>query len=97
MLSKKLFGGNKKFSKAPDAFRAQRRGGPHRVSEKHHGPSYRHYRASQRRGSPKITICEIFDVVRFSTFSTASARRRSPAMSAFPPLFGVERTFVRQA
>jgi putative ABC transport system substrate-binding protein len=38
-----------------------------------HGPSYRHYGASQRRGSPKFTICEIFGVVRFSTFSTASA------------------------
>jgi hypothetical protein len=28
------------------------------------GPSYRHHRASQR-GSPKITICKIFGVVRF--------------------------------
>ena len=61
MLSKKSFGGNKqKFSKGPDAFRAQRGEGPHRVSKKRHGPSYRHYRASQRRGSPKITFCEIF-------------------------------------
>src|SRR5215471_8846039 len=45
----------------------------HIASQKNdHGPSYRHYRASQRRSSPKITICEIFGVVRFSTFSTAS-------------------------
>jgi hypothetical protein len=37
----------------------------HIVSQKNdHGPSYRHHRASQG-GSPKITICEIFGVVRF--------------------------------
>ena len=47
----------------------------HIASQKNdHGPSYRHYRASQRRGSPKFTICEIFGVVRFSTFSTASVK-----------------------
>src|SRR5215831_19874258 len=34
MLSKKSFGVQAKFSKAPGAFRAQRREGPHRVSEK---------------------------------------------------------------
>jgi hypothetical protein len=55
----------------------------HIASQKNdHGLSYRHYEASQRRSSPKITICEIFGVVRFSTFSTASAKTGSgPAYS----------------
>src|ERR1700756_5910211 len=49
----------------------------HIASQKNdHGLSYRHYKASQRRSSPKITICEIFGVVRFSTFSTASVKLR---------------------
>ena len=46
----------------------------HVASQKNdHGPSYRCYGASQRRSCPKIIICEIFRVVRFSTFSTVSA------------------------
>jgi len=73
MLSKKSFGGNKRnFLKLLMRF-ARSDVRDHIVSQKNdHGPSYRHYRASQRRGSPKITICEIFGVVRFSDFSTAS-------------------------
>src|SRR5246127_5865134 len=52
----------------------------HIASQKNdHGLSYRHYKASQRRSSPKITICEIFGVVRFSTFSTASTHSGSRA------------------
>jgi hypothetical protein len=39
-----------------------------------HGASYRHYRASALRNRPKTDICEIFGVVRFSTFSTLSTR-----------------------
>jgi hypothetical protein len=54
----------------------------HIASQKNdHGLSYRHYKASQRRSSPKITICEIFGVVRFSTFSTASTRSGHPLAS----------------
>jgi hypothetical protein len=37
-----------------------------------HGASYRHYGASALRNRPKTDICEIFGVVRFSTFSTLS-------------------------
>jgi hypothetical protein len=37
-----------------------------------HGLSYWRYAASQRRTCPKINICEIFGVFRFSTFSTVS-------------------------
>jgi hypothetical protein len=49
----------------------------HIASQKNdHGLPHRNYKAPQRRSSPKITICEIFGVVRFSTFSTASARLR---------------------
>jgi hypothetical protein len=80
MLSKKDFEGNKRnFLELLMRFvRGDLR--DHIVSHKNdHGPSYRHYRASQRRGSSKITICEIFGVVRFSTFSTASTRNRRRA------------------
>ena len=46
----------------------------HVVSQKNdHGLSYWRYAASQRRTCPKINICEIFGVFRFSTFSTVSA------------------------
>jgi hypothetical protein len=79
MLSKKSFGGNKRnFLKLLMRFvRSDVR--DHIVSLKNdHGPSYRHYRASQRRSS----ICEIFGVVRFSTFSTASTpSRRQPSQN----------------
>ena len=41
----------------------------HVVSQKNdHGLSYWRYAASQRRTCPKINICEIFGVFRFSTF-----------------------------
>jgi len=47
----------------------------HVVSQKNdHGLSYWRYAASQRRTCPKINICEIFGVVRFSTFATISAQ-----------------------
>jgi hypothetical protein len=62
----------------------------HIASQKNdHGLSYRNCEASQRRSSPKITICEIFGVVRFSTFSTASVkvgRTHSEQMSSVLPL-----------
>jgi hypothetical protein len=75
MLSKKSFGGiYEDFLKLP--MRSMRGDvWDHIASQKNdHGLSYRHYEASQRRSSPKITICEIFGVVRFSTFSTASVQ-----------------------
>jgi hypothetical protein len=77
MLSKKSFGGiYEDFLKLP--MRSMRGDvWDHIASQKNdHGLSYRHYKASQRRSSPKITICEIFGVVRFSTFSTASVKLR---------------------
>jgi hypothetical protein len=72
---KSLLGGNKpNFLKLLMRFvRSDVR--DHIVSQKNDlRTSYRHYRASQRRSSPRITICEIFGVVRFSTFSKASTR-----------------------
>jgi hypothetical protein len=75
MLSKKSFGGiYENFLKLlMRSMRGDVR--DHIASQKNdHGLSYRHYKASQRRSSPKITICEIFGVVRFSTFSTASVK-----------------------
>jgi hypothetical protein len=75
MLSKKSFGGiYENFLKLlMRSIRGDVR--DHIASQKNdHGRSYRHYKASQRRSSPKITSCEIFGVARFSTFSTASAK-----------------------
>jgi len=77
MLSKKSFAGiYENFLKLlMRSMRGDAR--DHIASQKNdHGLSYRHYKASQRRSSPKITICEIFGVVRFSTFSTASVKLR---------------------
>jgi hypothetical protein len=46
----------------------------HIVSHKNdHGASYRRYEVLPWRSRPKINFCEIFDVVRFSTFATLSA------------------------
>jgi len=46
----------------------------HIVSHKNdHGASYRRYRVLQWRSRLKINFCEIFSVVRFSTFATLSA------------------------
>src|ERR1700745_4114578 len=83
MLSKKSFGGIcENFLKLlMRSIRGDVR--DHIASQKNdHGRSYRHYKASQRRSSPKITICEIFGVVRFSTFSTASTHLRHAAVPA---------------
>src|ERR1700746_247515 len=69
MLSKKSFGGiYENFLKLlMRSMRGDVR--DHIASQKNdHGLSYRHYKASQRRNSPKITLCQIFGVVRFSTF-----------------------------
>jgi hypothetical protein len=60
--------------------------------ENDHGLSYRHHRASQRRSSPKTTICEIFGVVRFSTFSTASVNLGSQGCHEPGPVYRQERT-----
>ena len=89
---KSLLGGNKQdFLKLLMGFvRSDVR--DHIASQKNdHGPSYRHYRASQRRGSPKFTICEIFGVVRFSTFSTASVNRVGFGSPDECPLYPEER------
>jgi len=56
----------------------------HVASQKNdHGLSYRRCRASQRRSCPKISICEIFGVVRFSTFSTVSGVKLAVASADF--------------
>src|ERR1700745_2393282 len=85
MLSKKSFGGI--YENFLNLLMRSVRGDvrDHIASQKNdHGLPYRHYKASQRRSSPKITICEIFGVVRFSTFSTASTKERH--WHAFPGL-----------
>ena len=50
----------------------------HIVSHKNdHGASYRRYGVLPWRSRLKINFCEIFDVVRFSTFATLSANNGS--------------------
>jgi hypothetical protein len=51
-----------------------------------HRPSYRRYGTSQQRYCPKISICEIFGVVRFSTFSTISAQSGHTSKTPMPAL-----------
>jgi hypothetical protein len=52
-----------------------------------HGASCQRYRALQRRSRLKINFCEIFGVVRFSTFATLSVvKRTSLPTGPFPPL-----------
>jgi hypothetical protein len=52
----------------------------HIVSHKNdHGASYRRYGALQWRSRLKINFCEIFDVVRSSSFATQSRRKRTPS------------------
>jgi hypothetical protein len=41
-----------------------------------HGASYRRHGVLQWWSRQKINVCEIFGVVRFSTFATQSANRR---------------------
>jgi hypothetical protein len=48
------------------------------VSHKNdHGASYRRYGVLPWRSRIKINFCEIFGVVRFSTFATLSPRQRT--------------------
>ena len=62
----------------------------HIVSHKNdHGASYGRYAVLQRWGRLKISFCEIFGVVQFSTFATQSSRKptswRSRRVSAEGP------------
>src|ERR1700733_4245112 len=68
----------------------------HVVSQKNdHGLSYWRYAASQRRTCPKINICEIFGVFRFSTFSTVSANRRHQARYLITSSAGGDKGLMR--
>jgi hypothetical protein len=64
----------------------------HIVSHKNdHGASYWRYGILRWRSWLKINICEIFGVVRFSTFATISALFGHTAVVALCPLLGAER------
>jgi hypothetical protein len=63
----------------------------HIASQKNdHGPSYRHYNASQRRSIPKITICEIFGVVRFFDFFDSIGQTEKNSVRAYVLRFALE-------
>src|SRR4029077_1171331 len=51
-----------------------------------HGASYGRYAALQWRSRLKISFCEIFGVVRFSTFATLSGEERKLDFGAVSPL-----------
>src|SRR6187401_386572 len=54
----------------------------HGLSQKNdHGPPYWRYCARQRRRCPKASICEIFGVAQFSTFSTVSVKNGSRGLT----------------
>ena len=77
ILLKKSFGGGERNFPEPLMRFVRNDVRDHVVSQKNdHGLSYWRYAASQRRTCPKINICEIFGVFRFSTFSTVSARKK---------------------
>ena len=67
---KRLLGRRSKFFRTTNAFRSRRYEGPHRFAPNDQGTSYRRYGVLQRPRRLKINFCEIFDVVRFSTFAT---------------------------
>jgi hypothetical protein len=57
----------------------------HIVSHKYdHGASYGRYAVLQWRSRLKIGFCEIFSIVRFSTFSTLSAKKRHSNYAQLP-------------
>jgi hypothetical protein len=52
----------------------------HIVSHKNdHGASYGRYAVLERWSRLKISFCEIFGVVQFSTFATLSRSKRTPS------------------
>src|SRR5271167_2750800 len=93
ILLKKSFGGRgRNFLEPLMRFvRSDVRG--HVASRKNdHGLSHRRWGASQRWSCPKISICEIFGIVRFSTFSTPSVNFGRQLASAQCRLCPQERT-----
>jgi hypothetical protein len=96
ILSKKSFWGNRRNYLEPLTRFVRIDVRDQIASQKNnHEPWYRRCRVSQRPSGPKINICEIFDVVRFSTFSTASVKTGKPQcehmFSALPPTTDMER------
>jgi hypothetical protein len=75
VLKKSFWGDERKFLEPLMRFaRGDMR--DHMVSHKNdHGASYRRYGVSPWRSWLKINLCEIFGVVRFSTFATLSPRK----------------------
>ena len=79
MLQKSFWGDDQNFSGPliPFALGDMR---DHSVSHKNdHGASYGRYAVLQRWGRLKISFCEIFGVVQFSTFATQSEVERTRA------------------
>jgi hypothetical protein len=77
VLKKSFWGDERKFLEPLMRFA---RGGmrDHIVSHKNdHGASYRRYGVLPWRSRKKINFCEIFGVVRFSTFATLSRLERT--------------------
>jgi hypothetical protein len=88
MLKKSFWGDDENFSGPLMPFaRGDMR--DHIVSHKNdHGASYRRYGVLPWRGRLKINFCEIFGVVRFSTFATLSRLKRTAELHARTSEFG---------
>ena len=57
-----------------------------------HGASCRRYGVLPRRSRLKITFCEIFDVARFSTFTTLSGGKQTSGRKVATSVFDPTRT-----
>jgi hypothetical protein len=62
-----------------------------------HGPSYRRYRASQRRSCLKIDNWEIFGIAQFRPFQEYRHKTDLRGMSVQCPPSGVKQTSCRMA
>jgi hypothetical protein len=91
VLKKSFWGGDQNFSGPLMRFaRGVMR--DHIVSHKNdHGASYGRYAVLQWWSRLKISFCEIFGVVQFSTFATLSALSGPRAGAVSCPLLGVKR------
>jgi hypothetical protein len=76
-VAKVFLGWRTKFLRTTDAFRARRREGSHRLSQKRLRTFVRAVRSLAALESPKIDFREIFGVNRFSTFATQSEVKRT--------------------
>jgi hypothetical protein len=91
VLKKSFWGDDQKFLEPLMRF-GRRDMRDHIVSHKNdHGASYGRYGVLQWRSRLKISFCEIFGVVQFSTFATLSHRQRTFSHCSARPFGAINR------